>query len=704
MHGEVVEYLGRWSRLAVMVVIAAGAASATAQGKSPSAWTGQKDCFVRDINMPAQSLHVGMASACDAAADDTNATGDNAANAAYNAARAHNSLAEVSSPVSHYSSAIAAIAKSLQRVRNDHPSIVDSPKDKDKKVAAAKALANQRFRLGRTYEAARAYLGLGLTDPPVSAQATGGACSGRDSCLVEATRLLDSKDLARAFESEPVDTRYDMFVFLRGRAYAQLGRESDSGKARGDYEEIVLRGTKAGAPQGRAQLAATAKLELAKIYVRDGQAALQGQTTAASLGSAIDSFQKALGVDPAALDARMGLGRAYLAMADSTQAGQRENYAAAAETYGAAATMATQSGLVKEQAAAREGRGQALLAQSRIAASANSADAPGLLQQAIAEYKTSAGLEPNNAERQLTLARALDRAGQFDQADKAFEAAIKQLPTDTSLTSAALMEHAAVKGKLPKVNLQDVRYTLERAKLGNRQSARPDFEIGMTYYNQLMLDDAARSFQAAIAQAGGSQGVPAQGETEVKANAYYYLSLVSAQRAANGSAGALLAAVTNADAAVKVVGSSRTPYREHACVAHIIRGGTSVTAGDSSAACAGNDQPEGMLLLGMFNLRKAQFAAAAAQPGAREMAQFAFDQGLKEITRTGVAPELNQVKFKWPGSAPKPPPVKDLLEYGKAIVVACSSGLTVTLELTQQQKDDAKAFFGFYRVFECRAN
>ncbi|CAN0418671.1 unnamed protein product, partial [Phaeothamnion confervicola] len=282
------------------------------------------------------------------------------------------------------------------------------------------------------------------------------------------------RDLASPFSNDPVDTRYDDFVFLRANTYAQLGFASDAGKARGDFEEILRRGTLAGAPAGRGQLATRAKGELAKIYVKDGQAAMLGQT--ANLGIAIDSFQKALGVDPTALEAQMGLGRAYLALADSSTTGKRESYVSAAGAYDAAAKTASDRGLVKEQAAAREGRGQALLEQSRIAAAAGGADAPGLLQQAINEYNASAALEPNNAERQLKRARALDRAQQYDQADKAFEAAVAMLAPGPTLSD-ALLELAAVKAKVSNSRPETVRATYERARTANPQSAKPAFEI-----------------------------------------------------------------------------------------------------------------------------------------------------------------------------------------------------------------------------------
>ena len=693
-----------WSRIVVIVSVAASAASAMAQTKPP-AWGARKDCIVRDVSMPARDRFASMASDCDATADDPNAKGGDQAIAAYNAARAHIALAEAPSAanaIGDYVTAVRAINKSLDRLRNDHPDLTRTAKPGDKKDAAV-VLSNQKFRYGRVYQLARAYAGLGLTNPPASAQTTGGICTGREHCLSEATRQLDNREVANPFANDPVDTSYDDFVFLRANAYVQLGLAGDAGKARGDFEEIVRRGTMPSAPAGRSQLAAKAKVELAKIYVRDGQTALQGGQTA-NLGFAIDSFQKALGVDPNALDAKLGLGRAYLVLADSSTTGKRESYVSAGNAYDGAAKTAANLGLVKEQAAAREGRGQALLEQSRIAAAANGADAPGLLQQAIIEYNASASLEPNNAERQLKLARALDRAQQFDQADKAYEAAVRLLAPGPMLSD-ALLELAAVKAKLPNSRPEVVRATYERARVANPQSAKPAFEIGMSYFKQSMLDDAAREFQQVVDKTGGVNGSPPPGELQFKADAFYYLSLIDAQKA--GSRPLPSAAVTNADRAVLV--GAPNPPRNFACLAHVMAGGKSVTADGSSNWCSGSDgKPEGLLLRGMFYLRQAQFAAQSAKPILRDSAQFAFNQGLNEAKRLAAipvvpgAPVVPEITFSWPGS-PKPAAVQVLLDYGKAIVVGCGSPQTALAPLSEAEATAAKTFFSFYRVYDCDA-
>lgn len=685
--------LGRFRQLsgiALTVMIAACATGATAQpNPQPAAWASRKDCVFPDVGMPSAARYQEMARECGATAEDPNERGGNQAIAAYNMARAQIAIAaspSAADPVGGYVSAIRAINKSLDRLRNDHPDLVRPAKPNDKKDAAV-VLANQKFRYGRVYALGQAYAGLGLSNPPAPPQATAGLCTGRDGCLMEATRQLESREVANPFANDPADTRYDEFVLLRANTYAQLGLASDGGKARADFEEIVRRG----AMPGRAALAAKAKLELAKIYVRDGQTALQGQN--ANLGIAIDSFQKALGVDPNALEAKLGLGRAYLALATTSATGRRESYVSAASAYDAAAKTAAERGLVKEQAEALEGRGQALLEQSRIAAAAGGSDAPGLLQQAIDEYMSAASLEPNNAERQLKLARALDRAGQYDRADKSFEAAVRLLPPG-ALLSDALLELAAVKTKLPDARPEVIRATYERARTANPQSAKPAFEIGMSYYKQSLLSEAAREFQGVVDKTGGANGIPPPGELQFKADAYYHLSLIEARQVGSGTLSA--AAVANADRAVLV--GAPNPPRNHACLAHIIRGGKSVTDDGMSTWCSGSDgTSEGLLLRGMFYLRAAQFASPSSRPILRDSAQFAFNQGLNVIDA-----RRQEVTFAWPGS-PKPPSIQVLLDFGKAVVVGCGSQQTALTPLSAVDANAAEAFFTFYRVFDCEA-
>jgi hypothetical protein len=157
--------------------------------------------------------------------------------------------------------------------------------------------------------------------------------------------------------------------------------------------------------------------------------------------------------------------------------------------------------------------------------------------------------------------------------------------------------------------------------------------------------------------------------------------------------------VLNADRAVLV--GAPNAHRNHACLAHIVRGGKSVTDDGMSNWCAASDgSSEGLLLRGMFYLRAAQFASPSLRPTLRDSAQFAFNQGLNvNAARSGPAAEPT---FAWPG-APKPPSIQVLLDFGKAVVVGCGSQQTALTPLSAADASAAEGFFTFYRVFDCEA-
>jgi formylglycine-generating enzyme required for sulfatase activity len=234
------------------------------------------------------------------------------------------------------------------------------------------------------------------------------------------------------------------------------------------------------------------------------------------------------------------------------------------------------------------------------------------------------------------------------------------------------------------------------------QTVKPDFEIGVSYFNQSLLVEAAREFQGVIDKTGGANGTPPPGELQFKADAYYYLSLIEARQMGGGMLS--LAAVVNADRAVLV--GAPNPPRSHACLAHIIRGGKSVTDDGMSTWCSGSDgTSEGLLLRGMFFLRAAQFAVPSARPVLRDSAQFAFNQGLNvnAARRQAAGPDAaSEVTFDWPG-APKPPSIQVLLEFGKAVVVGCGSAQTALSPMSAVDANAAMAFFTFYGVFDCEA-
>jgi tetratricopeptide (TPR) repeat protein len=637
--------------------------------------------------MPATGRLAEMARECDAAGADRKAGLDKLANAAYNAARAYNALGENSAgdaSVQAHANALDRIGKSLLLIPNDDSGLA-SPNKSEK-------LINDRFRLGRAYERAMAMVGLGV---PPRAGTTPGPCSAtsREGCYNEAIMLMtESEMLAAPFSAPPPDPRYDDFIFLRGKANARLG--GNNNRAIADLEKVVDDWSRTNQPQR----AADANKILAEVTLRAGDAAAADKTVSGQT-AAVGFYERAVRADPSALKANLNLGDANFWLGDnSTAAASKSGYYSAANAAYSRAVAAAADATVQDRAAAYEGQGKSLLALSVIP---NNPSAQANRTDAIAAYNQSIQLQPNSAAPRLALARAYLNSKQLKDADKAYEEAIRLMqannPNDPNL-SAVLIELADKVKKPLGASPEEVRATFTRAKAGARTSARPDYEIGLTYMQEKNFAKAEDSLKEAVRIAGGATNPPAAGETDVKANAYYNLSLVNAQR------GKLADAVINADAAARV-GSNKPPYRDHACLAHIMAGDKAVTAPEAATVCSDTEQPQNLLMLGMFHLRKAQSSTYSAQTKAstREMAIFTFNTGIKDLGRPGLPPEQTSVQFSWPGNpAGSAPPLKNLLEYGKAIAAGCSSTIGVQVPLTEQEQQAAMSFFQAYKSFDCK--
>jgi len=673
--------------LLATVFVCAGAFSGVASAQAPVPWTKRDNCGVRDVVLPAASRLAEMARECDAAGADRKAGLDKLSNAAYNAARAYNGAGESTSgdaSVQAHAAALDRIGKSLLLIPNDDSGLASGNKNEK--------LANDRFKLGRAYERARAMVGLGIPPRP---GVTPGPCSAasRDGCYNEAIMALgEAESLASPFSAPPPDPRYDDFVFLRGKANARLG--GNNARAIADLEKVVDDWTRT----NQAPRALEANKILADVALRSGDAAAADKTVSGQT-TAVNFYEKAVRADPNAFKASLSLGDANSWLGENTPiASSKTGYYSAANAAYTRAVGASAGASVQERASAYEGQGRSLLALSVIPG--NPSAQPNR-DAAIAAYNQSIQLQPNSAAPRLALARAYLNANQLRDADKAYEDAIRLMqannPNDPA-TAAVLIELADKVKKPLGATPEQVRATFSRAKAGAKLSARPDYEIGLTYLQEKNLAKAEDSLREAVRIAGGLNNPPAAGETDVKANAFYQLSLVNAQR------GNLVDAVINADAAARV-GANKPPYRDHACLAHIMRGGVAVTAPEAATVCADTEQPQNLLMLGLFHLRKAQSATYSAQTKAstREMAIFTFNTGLKDLNRPGLPPEQTQVQFSWPGMpASSAPPLKNLLEYGKAIAAGCSSTISVQVPLSEQEQTAALSFFKSYQSFDCK--
>jgi tetratricopeptide (TPR) repeat protein len=668
-------------------VFAAATLSGVASAQQAVAWSKRDNCGVRDLSLPAASRLAEMARECDAAGADRKAGLDKLANAAYNAARAYNAVGESGSGESSaqaHAAALDRIGKSLLLIPNDDSGLASGNKNEK--------LINDRFKLGRAYERARAMVGLGV---PPKAGVTPGPCSAssREGCFNEAIMVMaESESLAAPFSNPPPDTRYDDFIFLRGKANARLG--GNNARAIADLEKVVDDWTRT----NQSQRASEANKILAEVTLNAGDAAAADKTVSGQT-AAVGFYEKAVRADPNAFKANLNLGDANSWLGESTTvAASKTSYYSAANTAYGRAVAASAEASVQDRARAFEGQGRSLLALSVIP---NNPSAQANRSAAIAAYNQSIQLQPNSAAPRLALARAYLNSKQLKDADKAYEEAIRLMqannPNDPA-TAVVLIELADQVKKPLGASPEEVRAVFNRAKAGAKSSARPDYEIGLTYVRENNLAKAEDSLKEAVRIAGGLNNPPAAGETDVKASAFYNLSLVQAQR------GNLASAVINADAAARV-GANKPPYRDHACLAHIVAGDKAVTATESASVCADTEQPQNLLMLGMFHLRKAQSAAYSAQTKAstREMAIFTFNTGLKDLSRPGLPPEQAQVQFSWPGMpSASAPSLKNLLEYGKAIAAGCSSTISVQVPLSEQEQAAAMSFYKAYKAFDCK--
>jgi len=299
-------------------------------------------------------------------------------------------------------------------------------------------------------------------------------------------------------------------------------------------------------------------------------------------------------------------------------------------------------------------------------------------------------------ESQVEYARSLndgaEKQAAYKDAEQTYRNLIRQPGLPAAGKASALITLADVQGQQPG-RVEDVRATLLEALAADPTSVGSRLQLAKNYFTQSIFGDAETHFLQVVSATGGANGAPPPGQAKLKADAYYYLSMIKAR---NGAASK--EAVDYADQAVRV-GGSESPYREQACVAHILRGGTSVSD-SNSIWCAGSDQPEGLLLRGMFYLRHAQYAPLQAKSISRDAAKFAFEQGLREVARATSPPA--PLSFTWPGSSTSPA-VRDLLEYGTGVVEGCA-GLSAQVDLTQTQYDAASAFYSLYKVNDCKPN
>jgi tetratricopeptide (TPR) repeat protein len=436
-----------------------------------------------------------------------------------------------------------------------------------------------------------------------------------------------------------------------------------------------------------ATLRENARRNLIDAAVKAGANELRPDTSDSPAAQrAVALYEKALKFDPRNLDLNIGLGDARLIIARAAAAPDQAAWFARARDAYAEALNAGPTGPKLQLVNAGLGRATRGLGQ---------------LRESIGFYKAAAGndikINSELGETQVEYARGLNEGAEkqtaYKDAEQTYRNLLKLPGVPAASKASILITLADVQGQQPN-RVADVRATLLEALAADPGSVGSRLQLAKNYFTQSMFGEAEGHFLQVVSATGGANGAPPPGQAKFKADAYYYLSMVKARGGA-----ASKEAVDYADQAVRV-GGSESPYREQACVAHILRGGASV-ADNNSIWCAGGDDPQGLLLRGMFYLRHSQYAPATAKSISRDAAKFAFEQGLREANRAGATPK--PLSFTWPGSSATPPAVRDLLEYGTGVVEGCA-GLSAQVDLTQAQYDAASSFYSFYKVNECKPN
>lgn len=619
------------------MALSAGCESTAQTPKPPGAFAKiPQDCFVRTSSQPANLIKE-IGPACAKQYYEAPKLPAELANAGLNAGTAYNSSGDyaLAKPILE---AVSKEGRAAQPTRDD-----------------------ATYQLAITYYGQASALAPGLPDRSVLFESSIGALNA----IIQGSTVPRGSPL------------YNSAVFQRASAYESRGATIiDHNYAIEGFAQIASLDDKA----VDASLKAKARDHLITVATKAGsQEMAPDRNNAAAAQRAITLYEKALPFDRNNAELNMGLGEARLVIArSSTDADKAAWYNSALNAY----TVA--------QAGGAPGASLGLARASR---------GLGQLSTAITYYM-GAGDEakPELAETQLEFARSLtDPAAKrtaYQAAEKTYAFLASQPTLSSDRKAAYLIKLAEVQGQQDG-RVADVRRTLEEAIKVDGQSPGTNLQLAQNYYSQGLYSDAKTYFDKVVSLTGGNGEAPPPGPVKkMKADAYHHLSLIRARDAV--SAAMLKDTVDLADKAVELAGRV-SPYREQDCIARIKRGGKQVLTGDSICFSA-DDQSQGLLLRGMYNLKQAQLADAGAQSGYWNSAKFAFDQGLRQLPNPSDA---TRPTFSWPGAASPPPAVGDLLKFGKAVVDGCY-GQPVQIDLAGPAFNAAKQFYVDYGVFSCR--
>lgn len=436
-----------------------------------------------------------------------------------------------------------------------------------------------------------------------------------------------------------------------------------------------------------------ATARLVSVAVNAGQLELAEKTEAAQQ-RAIQYFESALAEDDSSLEANLGLGQAKLWLAENAGGERKDNYTAAQASLTIALKRADELKRTEDWQTANSEMSRVLTGLSKLTDAETSAK---LRSEAIERHETSVSANPSNPNLRLTLAQAYEETGRLDEAEKALEAAITLYPIGSADAADALMRLARVKSRQRDPDPSELADLYARARAVLEKPIVPNMEIGRIYYAQDKILEAEPFFRDVIRLTGGDDGPAPPDTSKYKAEAYYYASQIDFYKASQKAGASLASSIANAEMAVRI-GGAISPYVEQACLTRIVNGGAKIQDAEHAIWCNASDNPQQLLLRGMFYLRAAQFSNAESSRASRNSANFAFEQGVKELERLEFG-DQSLSRRDLPG-APPAPGLKQLLLFGSAVAQSCS-GMSVSVDLPQQAMDQAQRYFEFYRVFSC---
>lgn len=505
------------------------------------------------------------------------------------------------------------------------------------------------------------------------------AAPERASLLGQAITVLD--ELAT---SAPRGTAlYSSAIFLRATLYGRRNAGALDSYNAIDGFALIAEGGVGVDPAMQAE----ARRGVVEIGLRSGGAEMSTPNDAPAAQRALALYEKAVRFDPRNPDLNVGMGDAALTIARSAAAADAPGWFTRAKGfYGTAAAS---------------GGAQAVRANIGMARAARGVQQ---LPEAIGYYKAALGagvdrnLRVEMLDAMLDLAASLPAGVDKDTAVREAETFHAALAGDGSLPDA---QRTLLQVKLADVQAQtrgteEARRTLLAAITADAASVSARLQLARLLFDKRELTEAETHFRTVLQLTGGANGAPGPGDVEAKAEANYYLSVIKSETSEPAS---LAEAVSLADAALQL-GGVQPRYSHQACIARLLRGGVSVSAPGAVTVCGGED-PEALLLRGMFYLRLAQISPAAAKTIARDSAYFAFDAGLAAVARSTPPPVAASV-YK-PAGASTLPPIREMLEYGKAVVIGCSGG-SARVSLTGEQVRASQAVFERHRVSSCVAS